>query len=393
MTSNQDEIRKAVDELFSEWEADSSVIFGSEQQRKKLLHGSRARRFKRWKRSGNCVYPRCKRASIPRSHTLQRNGPLALIAEKGHVVGPGIDQDGTIQVDAIGLKFASTFPGFCAEHEQVFADFEEVGDISEKAHVAKQAFRTVCREIAIREFSIDEGEKDLDEYREARVRFFGERLQVKIPGVELKSVTIEGDVREDEAVRVLTQASEMVKELESLKARLADIIEGRKANVDVLAWNLPLEIPVALSGALLPMYRKRSEKVRTAPVVIGVIPQNGKTVVYLSSLSNHRQFLLGWYKKFEFGLNGLNLIEQWMVHGTDHWFLPPSLWSSLTPTRQNEIKELIQCEDWAVGVDPAPSIFDDLRRLMLRELEAQQTADNRSAIEKIIAEERAKLPQ
>lgn len=393
MTFEEGHIRQVVDEISSDWEADSSIIFGSEQQRKKLLHASRNRRFKGWKRSGTCVYPGCTQVSIPRSHTLQRNGPLALIAEKGHVAGPAIGPHGTIKIDKVGINLASTFAGFCEEHEQTFADFEKVGEISQGQHVAKQAFRTVCREIAIREFAIEEGEKDLAEYRETRARFFENRLQTSIPGAELKSVSIEGDTRDDEAVRILNQAREMVTELSSLKARLAETIEGRKAHVDVLAWNLPLEIPVALSGALLPMYRKRSEKTRTAPIAVGVIPQNGKTIVYLSSLSNHRQFLTGWYNKFKFGLNGLNLIEQWMVHGTDHWYLPPSLWASLTQARQTEIEKLIQSEEFAAGVDPAPSIFDDLRRLMLRELEGQRNTENRSRIDQIIAQERAKLPQ
>ena len=393
MTSTEEHIRQVVDEISGDWEADSSIIFGSEQQRKKVLHASRHRRFKGWKRSGTCVYPGCTRVSIPRSHTLQRNGPLALIAEKGHVVGPAIGPNGTIRVDKVGINLASTFAGFCEEHEKTFADFEEVGEISQEQHVAKQAFRTVCREIAIREFSIQEGEKDLADYRETRARFFEERLQATIPGAELKSVSIKGDTREDESIRILDQAREMVIELSRLKARLTDIIEGRKAHADVFAWTLPLEIPVALSGALLPMYRKRSEKIRTAPIAVGVIPQDGKTVVYLSSLSNHRQFLNGWYNKFKFGLNGLNLIEQWMVHGTDHWYLPPSLWGNLTQARQTEIEELLQSEEFAVDVDPAPSIFDDLRRLMLRELEGQRTTENQSRVDQIIAEERAKLPQ
>ncbi|MFI8667463.1 hypothetical protein ACIGGE_13615 [Qipengyuania sp. NPDC077410] len=393
MTSKEEHIRQVVDEISGDWEADSSIIFGTEQQRKKLLHASRNRRFKGWKRSGTCVYPGCTQASIPKSHTLQRNGPLALIAENGHVVAPAIGPDGTIRVGKVGINLASTFAGFCEEHEQIFTDFEEVGEISQEQHVAKQAFRTVCREIAIRKFSMEEGEKDLAAYHETRARFFRDRLQAAIPGAELKSVSIEGDTREEEPLRILKQAREMIIELSSLKARLADIIEGRKAQADILAWNLPLEIPVALSGALLPMYRKRSEKIRTAPIAVGVIPQNGRTVVYLSSLSNHRQFLIGWYNKFKFGLSGLNLIEQWMVHGTDHWYLPPSLWASLTQTRQTEIEQLIQSEEFAVDVDPAPSIFDNLRLLMLRELEGQQNTENRSRVDQIVAEERAKLPQ
>ncbi|MDE2596139.1 MAG: hypothetical protein KGL44_04585 [Sphingomonadales bacterium] len=69
------------------------------------------------------------------------------------------------------------------------------------------------------------------------------------------------------------------------------------------------------------------------------------------------------------------------------------IWNDLTRALQEDIEELIQSEEYVVGVDPAPSIVNDVQRLMLHELEEQRNDDNGFLIDQVIAEERGQLPR
>lgn len=71
---------------------------------------------------GECMYPnnggRC--PPIIKSHTIQRRGPLTRIIDAdNHVSTLQLDRTANFQVNQIGWKFASTFPGFCAEHDSL----------------------------------------------------------------------------------------------------------------------------------------------------------------------------------------------------------------------------------------------------------------------------------
>lgn len=81
-----------------------------------------------------CLYhdrdgKRCRGEAI-RSHSLQRSGPLASIAEDGHVVkvGPTLRAQPIEQrklFERIGLGKASIFPGFCSTHDtELFSEIE-----------------------------------------------------------------------------------------------------------------------------------------------------------------------------------------------------------------------------------------------------------------------------
>lgn len=79
------------------------------------------------KKPTGCLCPSCTRKAI-RSHSLQRNGWLSAIAEKGHVVGVCRQIAANLyqaspasppppRIDRIGLVEASTFWGYCNQHD------------------------------------------------------------------------------------------------------------------------------------------------------------------------------------------------------------------------------------------------------------------------------------
>lgn len=84
------------------------------------------------KHSTECLCPSCKRTAI-RSHALQKNGWLSGIAEDGHVMGvqrqiaaplfkSSPESPPVPRIERIGLNEASTFWGYCNEHDTQLFD-------------------------------------------------------------------------------------------------------------------------------------------------------------------------------------------------------------------------------------------------------------------------------
>ncbi|GAB5417844.1 MAG: hypothetical protein Crog4KO_24080 [Crocinitomicaceae bacterium] len=98
-------------------------------------------KFKQHFKLNRCFYPGCDKKAI-KAHSIQENGPLRLISDSvqsqenqvyfldddlRHI--PEIDAIGSIQEELKkmkhrGIKEASTFAGFCDEHDKEFSDIE-----------------------------------------------------------------------------------------------------------------------------------------------------------------------------------------------------------------------------------------------------------------------------
>lgn len=88
-------------------------------------------------------------------------------------------------------------------------------------------------------------------------------------------------------------------------------------------------------------------------------------------------------------LQVLNIVERWMIYGTDHWFLKPSIWHEIP----NKRKELILTKMWDlrynVGHNNDLSIFDSIRRSFIEI--AKQNKIYYTDNEKFIIQEENKL--
>lgn len=108
---------------------------------------------KAFRSSSVCYHPDAPdlcRGKVISSHTVQRNGPLRRIARKGHVYGyrvpGGADEEQLPKL--IGIRDASTFPGFCSAHDsQLFAPVE-IGPIEPTPQAAfLLAYRALVYEL------------------------------------------------------------------------------------------------------------------------------------------------------------------------------------------------------------------------------------------------------
>lgn len=147
---------------------------------------------KRQMSRGRCLHfadgIRCN--EIISSHSIQKAGQLALIAEKGHVYRLSADLSilqktgGFPLPKKIGIRKASAFEGFCKHHDNsLFEDIDNEPLEVNKRQVALYAYRCLCREYFVKENAVAVMERmkehpdlDADEGQFLRSSLIGHRL-------------------------------------------------------------------------------------------------------------------------------------------------------------------------------------------------------------------------
>jgi len=381
----------AADDAF--WD-DRTIIFGSESEKKRKLFEHVKRLSKAWDRSGLCMYRGCTEPSIRRSHTIHRAGSLERIAEDQHVLTPLLDSRGQMKMERIGVNLASTFPGFCVEHEQLFSEFETAGSISSVRHVALQAYRTLCREIARKHLLIRGLEPLLDQYRKAREDHYATAIQNRLPGAKVKSLSVKGDSMEKWLVAELKGAKAGLAELRGeLHDQLFDYISGQSQEPSLQALSIPFEVPVSLSGLGVLTYRRKDEKqTRRALCLIGILPHEGSTVAFIGAARRHADIVDAYSSGMVDGFNGLSAMESWMTNGSDHWFIRPSSWTAIPDHRQEKVLALLMSEDDNIGTMLDFSILDETRRAIIAVInEHIDEAPDRAEVLAMVSRESAKM--
>ncbi|MDT0354764.1 hypothetical protein RJO15_03185 [Herbaspirillum huttiense F1] len=121
---------------------------------------------------GPCQHPEasegnCSGAQAIRSHSIQRNGGLARIAESGHVLSHKksftaldlVKKNGQIDARKIGVTDASTFPGFCNFHDTtMFRDIEGGAPTFDKWSGFLLSFRALSYELFTKEVTLQYSE-------------------------------------------------------------------------------------------------------------------------------------------------------------------------------------------------------------------------------------------
>lgn len=397
MTEPLDENVKAAVKAFEDaddlFQLEAERIFGTESQRKAALFGFLTQKWKAWEHIGTCMHRGCGHKSIARSHSIHRAGPIEQIAEQQHVLTPAFVESG-ISLKRIGVREASTFPGFCEIHEQLFTPFESTGRIAGGHHTALQAFRTVCREIARKRHDTEHVKRGLEAYRAARNKYFRDAILSVAPGVDFKGVSEEGNRLEDTSASMLAEAEDDLKELEELYDELFEYIDAGRPEPCIHALDLSpdilLEIPVALSG--LGVMRYRDPKKHRALCLLGILPQGKTTLTFIAAARRHSEAIAHYSKQMQFGFGALNAMESWMVYGSDHWFIRPSAWDAIPTTRQSLILKALERVEHSIGSFPPFSILDAARLKLLGFVrEHIGETDDRDAALRYLAIEEAKL--
>jgi hypothetical protein len=177
----------AYDEALAEFDNDHKAIFPSNAERNRLFFGFLKRWSKAWSKPGPCMYDDCTKTSVARSHTISLGASIRLIAENDHVLTPKFGENG-LELVLISVREASTFPGFCEEHESQFAVFEAKKTMTEPEHFRLRAFRTICREIYTKRHPRQKGKAMLAQYQQLREEFVIGRVKQASTGATVLSM-------------------------------------------------------------------------------------------------------------------------------------------------------------------------------------------------------------
>jgi hypothetical protein len=335
-------LNQALDELMAEVSEDHLPFLGSEGQRKGLLHGSWHDLGKAMRQPRTCIYPGCADQSIPRSHTIQKAAPLSFIAEDSHVVAPKMNSRG-YSIARVGLNDASTFPGFCQKHEAIFHEFESTGEIKTGRDIVLQVFRTICREIAVKQIQIAQVRK----LRETHDRLISSKAMdmlkrrlgddfVKKHG--LRSLSFDrvskGQIGMMEAEMELGKALKVL-ETEFLPASALEL-DGREDSLYHVSITVQQPLPVCLAG-MANFWIDDHGKRLSIRTILNVLPSPQQTLIVATTLATHERYLETYIKQM-LEMNGALIMgETWMVRGPDHWFMTPSEWEAIPESRQVKI--------------------------------------------------------
>lgn len=170
-------IEAAIDKAIDDFKKNQDSIFSDEKETLSFKYKSLLSAQKEIERDRKCIVRNCNKKSIKKSHSIQKSGSLKIIAQNGHVLQPKFNiEKGEVELIQVGVNNASTFPGYCLEHENLFCGFETSKEFEWEEHLALQIYRTVCREIVACENQISKIKALFDDYIKFRDKKISEAL-------------------------------------------------------------------------------------------------------------------------------------------------------------------------------------------------------------------------
>ncbi|MDI1444861.1 hypothetical protein [Polyangium sp. 6x1] len=363
----------AADQVLAEYLDDPDIILFDQSAARKAQFGGVASLANARRTPRTCMYPSCAATTIRHSHTIPRSSSIAAIANRGHVVTPAFSHpDGKMVARLVGTQCASAFPGFCETHEGLFFSYERTGRIMSELDISRQLFRSICREVVRFEIEgtwLEQTLRDFDEFRRVAI----ERLIRQRAGDESVSVS-SVDAKGPRADLFQSRLDELREELawfrrEFYSAAAAGVDDAEQSGLAVSAIEIDRVVPVCLSGRANFHFRTADTVVHNVRVVVTVIPTPPNTFVAIAAPKAYGHMLDAYAAiRFSNPLMIIAAIESWMLHGTDHWFLGPDTWSSITPTAQQALLDDILDDTHNIGALYNKTVFNALKRDILAKI-------------------------
>lgn len=365
-----DHLNKVSDQVIEEYFKNHLIIFTDNNERKKELFKSITLKQKRWSKKQTCIVNGCNNISIKRSHTIQKSGPILSVSKNSIVMTPEFDLNNRVlTLKEKGLNEASTFPGYCKSHEGLFSSFEETKDLFSGDAIALQLYRTVCRELFRIKVEIEAHENQKKEYITFRNRKFVsmmiERLTPKWMvenDIKVDELSISEDSCLIEIEKTISELYATYKEIEENHLyELENTIKGNDIKKEeTMLIKVQANLPLTLSG-FGSFYVTKEKRVL---IFCGVYPNSEKNenIIVLYCKDDDTKYLKEYLKLFS--QNGeiatLNIIEQFMIRGTDHWFINPDVWNSFSKEKQNKILNELLDRTKGINFPINFTIFDNV---------------------------------
>lgn len=277
------------------------------------------------------VFPRCEKPPID-SHSMQRGGPLSMLAEKHHVfvlrfAQSIVEQDSTY-MQLTPIKRATVFPGLCATHDASL--FEPIDRHSLREPTSKQifllAFRAVLRSLYIaRQMA-----------RERRANL--EAMLDQPPGLGVLEMFVASLLRSELTLPQLEDVAESFSHWHR---------EGMHAELPVIVGKYLPTLPFAVSCYIEPIHDEEGQPIEYSGdvrpfIVLNVVPALEGSTVTISFLEEHRQALnslLAPLKACRQSRDFADRIWQIALRYSDNIVVAPAAWHALSEAdRQRIIK-------------------------------------------------------
>ncbi|WP_179350090.1 hypothetical protein [Winogradskyella pacifica] len=325
-----------------------------------------------------CEVIGCKNITIKKSHTIPKSSILKNIVFEGHLLTPKFDSSDNHPkniMSKIGINNASVFPGFCTKHEDIFKSFEIDGKIDNVNKALLQTFRTLCRERVYRENELEINKIIREKYKKkinSEAQESITKALSKYPQFEnVKDIELKGI---DSIIDSLSKLdSFLISPLEQIKIFETSIYSAllklpTKDKLIIRVANFDTHLPVSICGIGNQVYLK--DKVETdSYLLLNVMPRKDSTSVICVGLERDKLLIQNYIdSSFSNPLFLLNMIESFMVNGSDHWFVNPKFWETLSEVKQKKILyDILFTEDSHLDEYPI-SIFDDVRMYIISTL-------------------------
>ncbi|MHA8018666.1 hypothetical protein ACX94F_01240 [Stenotrophomonas hibiscicola] len=377
----QDAIAAAIDHATTRYANDRSSVFASSSDHASAYFGGMNEALRAWGRTKECMVPNCKERSIAKSHAVSKQMSLATIAEERHVLEPQLDKrSGALGLVQVGVGDASTFPGFCSKHEQLFVGFENSKEMTSPEHYGLQVYRSACRELFRTRWKVEYDTQMVDTFVKRRdegiQRMILEHLanagHTNVSNLSLWSIE---DPAVDHAREMIGHVQGVAKKFESelLPALEKGVFSGDFSDCRIVSVHIDVELPVALCGSGGFYVEPQNPHLVTA--LLSVIPQPKSTLIFMCAEAAQETYLQEYLKYWStHSIKLLSMIESWMIFGTDQWYLRPSIWNTLPTSRQESILRLIWNPRRNIAEECPLSVFDALRKEILSRAERRADA-------------------
>jgi len=371
-------VEDVADEVFDLF-ADTSAVLCTPPESRALLYRSYHQNDRALKTRRRCLFPGCSRRSIASSHTVPKEASLRLISERNHVLQPQF-RSGSVQMLKVGVGHASTYPGFCEEHERLFGSYEKSKIFSGEEQLVSQVFRSICREMVVQQVNLECLIRQEREYVQIQQEHFRKETDSRLvqrgaPSDIIKSVSLTFEDRMLAALREETAKRRTI--LTSFERDLYapschDVLAtGGQHHLVYQFVEVDHSIPVCLAGRGGFGYSVDDQSDQFT-MILNVLPFEDRTYILAAANPRHRELFYQYMDyQTQHGLALLSMVESWMVHGSDHWFMKPSVWNSIDSARKAKILGDILDEDRHIAQEYELSILDDLRRYILDSIERE----------------------
>ncbi|MFW6046913.1 MAG: hypothetical protein ACOCP4_03895 [Candidatus Woesearchaeota archaeon] len=364
-------IEKELDRIMNKFDNEEFISQDFENY-SKIIKQSYYKNQRLHRKRRECEVIGCKKKTIKKSHSIPKTSILQNISSNGHLLKPEFyinNSPPTNKMVKVGIHNASVFPGFCEKHENIFKSFEIDGKINNDQKAILQTYRTICRERVFREIELEINEIAKTEYKKKinndALKCINEVLSKYPQFNKIEEIDINGvDSVINSLNKLNSYLSEPIQQFKEFEENIFSWLLNLSYKNDLIVrvTNIDLHLPVSICGFGSQEYIEKSER-KEAYVLLNVMPQKNSTDIVCVGLKQDQTIVEKYFDFFLADpLNILNMIESFMVNGTDQWYINPDFWKTIPRPKQEKILyDILFTEDSFLDEYPV-SIFDNIRR-------------------------------